>query len=104
KDVATSMLGCELEGVKDRLAPSRSTRLRKNSSNDVHQLRLASHFDPIGVVQQCYEGAPHHQGILQVVDLFNQSRSNRPSWLDQMFARTRFVPHVPFVEGEHDSL
>ena len=98
------MLGDEFEGMKDRLAPGRATRFRKNGPDDVDQLGQASHFDPVGVVQKRYQSAAHHQGVLQIVDLFNQSRSNRPSGLGQIPGRTRFVPNVPFVEGKHDSL
>jgi hypothetical protein len=35
KDAPPSMLGDELKGMKDRLAPSCSTRLRKNRGNDI---------------------------------------------------------------------
>jgi hypothetical protein len=71
KDAATSMLGNKFEGMKYRLAPSPSARFRKNGPDDVHQLSQASHFDPIGVVQQRDKGPSNHQGILEIVDLFN---------------------------------
>src|SRR6202035_5386203 len=47
---AVSVLGDQFEGMKDRLAPSRAARFRKNRRNDVNQLGQTRGFDPIRIV------------------------------------------------------
>src|SRR5260370_36859895 len=100
---ASRVLDHNLERIKNSLSQSRTSGFGKYRSDDIDELSKASRFNSIRVVQQGAEGASHHQGILQIVDLFDQPRRNRPSGFAVVLVGPRFIPDIPFVERKHHS-
>src|SRR5271165_1371597 len=104
EDSSSRVLGHKLERMKNRLSPSRSSGFGKYRSDHIDELGEASGFNSIRVVQQRDEGASHHQGILQIVDFFDQPWRDGPSGLALVLVGPRFVPDIPFIERKHHSL
>ena len=89
-------------GVVDRL-PEQSVLVGHNWRDHVHQLRQARHAHAIRTAYQGIQQPTHHQGVLEIVNLFEQVRRYLPLAIHSGSA-ARPVPHVPLVERQPQSL
>ena len=91
------------ERVEDRLSPGRSTRPGRDRGDDVGELRLARHRDPVGVLHEGDEQAADHDRVGDGVDVLDEL--GRLADLQGALAVEALLePHVPLVEGDADPL
>ena len=68
--------------------------------NDIDKLSQAGNFHPVRIAQQRDQQAAGQQGILEIVDIFQQGQRLAPAVVlrDALILLERMVPNIPLVK------